>query len=227
MPAALVSQPHTPARRTPTQTDPATDRVRTYSSRPLAALDSCSALLAAKVHPLHSAAAPRFWGDHGELSAFKVSLLVPGQTPYPGVPAAFRLASKTLSLEALQATLASWRRIARMTQADPAGHRRMLEQAKRTLRTRELPEGAVDRLVAEGGGARCAQGLEGEGLLVEEEFHHVPPARYKRNCCWRGGPDLSAAETEKRWKTLPFHAVRRRSMRTPSGETRSPCTLTP
>jgi Family of unknown function (DUF6247) len=57
---------------------------------------------------------------------------------------ALRLASETLSLEALQATLASWRRIARMTQADPAGHRRMLEQAKRRLRTRQLPEDAVD-----------------------------------------------------------------------------------
>jgi Family of unknown function (DUF6247) len=57
---------------------------------------------------------------------------------------ALRSASETLSLEVLQATLASWRRIARMTQADPAGHRRMLEQVKRTLRTGELPEGAVD-----------------------------------------------------------------------------------
>jgi hypothetical protein len=57
---------------------------------------------------------------------------------------ALRLASETLSLEALQATLASWRRIARMTQADPAGHRRMLEQAKRTLRTGQLPDDAVD-----------------------------------------------------------------------------------
>ncbi|GHF47717.1 hypothetical protein FHX82_001407 [Amycolatopsis bartoniae] len=38
----------------------------------------------------------------------------------------------------------SWRRIAQMTQADPAGHGRMLEQAKRTLHTGELPDDAVD-----------------------------------------------------------------------------------
>ncbi|WP_236789333.1 DUF6247 family protein [Amycolatopsis sp. GM8] len=57
---------------------------------------------------------------------------------------ALRQASETLSLEDLQATLANWRRIAQMTQADPAGHRRMLEQAKRTMRTGELPEGAMD-----------------------------------------------------------------------------------
>jgi hypothetical protein len=54
------------------------------------------------------------------------------------------VASETLSLEALQTTLASWRRIARMTQTDPAGHRRMLEQAKRTMQTGQLPEDAVD-----------------------------------------------------------------------------------
>lgn len=57
---------------------------------------------------------------------------------------ALRSASETLSLEALQATLESWRRIAQMTQADPAGHRQMLEQAKRTLRTGELPKDAMD-----------------------------------------------------------------------------------
>ena len=57
---------------------------------------------------------------------------------------ALRLASETLSLEALHATLASWRRIAQMTQADPAGHRHMLAQAERTLRTRQLPDDAVD-----------------------------------------------------------------------------------
>lgn len=57
---------------------------------------------------------------------------------------ALRAASETLSLEALQATLESWRRVARMTQADPVGHRRMLEQAKRTRRTGQLPEDAVD-----------------------------------------------------------------------------------
>lgn len=56
---------------------------------------------------------------------------------------ALREASETLSLEALQSTLASWRRIARMTQADPDGHRRMLQQVERTRRTGELPEGAV------------------------------------------------------------------------------------
>ncbi|HVW39725.1 MAG TPA: DUF6247 family protein [Amycolatopsis sp.] len=56
---------------------------------------------------------------------------------------ALREASETLSLEALQSTLVNWRRIARMTQADPAAHRRMLQQAERTRRTGELPEGAV------------------------------------------------------------------------------------
>lgn len=56
---------------------------------------------------------------------------------------ALREASETLSLEALQSTLASWRRIAQMTQADPGAHRRMLQQVERTRRTGEPPEGAV------------------------------------------------------------------------------------
>jgi hypothetical protein len=57
---------------------------------------------------------------------------------------ALREASETLSLETLQSTLANWRRIARMTRADPAGHRRMLQQAERTRRTGQPPEGAVE-----------------------------------------------------------------------------------
>jgi hypothetical protein len=57
---------------------------------------------------------------------------------------ALKLASETLSLEALQDTLSSWRRIAQMTQADPTGHRQMLAQAKRTRRTGQLPDDAVD-----------------------------------------------------------------------------------
>ncbi|EHR52815.1 hypothetical protein SacmaDRAFT_4638 [Saccharomonospora marina XMU15] len=57
---------------------------------------------------------------------------------------ALREAAETLSLEALQSTLANWRRIAQMTQADPAAHRRMLQQAERTRRTGEPPEGAVE-----------------------------------------------------------------------------------
>lgn len=57
---------------------------------------------------------------------------------------ALREASETLSLETLQSTLANWRRIARMTQADPAAHRRMLQQAERTRRTGQPPEGAVE-----------------------------------------------------------------------------------
>ncbi|MEU6646937.1 DUF6247 family protein [Saccharomonospora sp. NPDC046836] len=55
-----------------------------------------------------------------------------------------RDASESLSLEALQATLANWRRIARMTQADPAAHRRMLQQAERTRQTGQPPENATD-----------------------------------------------------------------------------------
>jgi hypothetical protein len=57
---------------------------------------------------------------------------------------ALREASETLSLETLQATLANWRRIARMTQADPAAHRKMLQQVERTRRTGQPPEGAVE-----------------------------------------------------------------------------------
>ncbi|MPY86127.1 MAG: hypothetical protein GEV00_23475 [Actinophytocola sp.] len=57
---------------------------------------------------------------------------------------ALQEASETLSLEALQSTLANWRRIARMTQADPGAHRRMLQQAERTRRTGQPPENAVE-----------------------------------------------------------------------------------
>lgn len=57
---------------------------------------------------------------------------------------ALREASETLSLETLQSTLANWRRIARMTQADPVAHRRMLQQAERTRRTGQPSEGALE-----------------------------------------------------------------------------------
>jgi hypothetical protein len=56
---------------------------------------------------------------------------------------ALKVAAETLDLEKLQTTLASWRRIARQTQADPAAHRRMLQQAERTLHTGQPPAGAV------------------------------------------------------------------------------------
>ncbi len=56
---------------------------------------------------------------------------------------ALKTAADTLSLDELYATLAHWRRIARMTQADPEAHRRMLQRAERTLRTGDEPPGAV------------------------------------------------------------------------------------
>nr|CEL15141.1 hypothetical protein [Kibdelosporangium sp. MJ126-NF4]CTQ93263.1 hypothetical protein [Kibdelosporangium sp. MJ126-NF4] len=48
---------------------------------------------------------------------------------------ALRTAAETLSLEAVYKTLEHWHRIARMTQADPAAYRRMLQRAEHTLRT--------------------------------------------------------------------------------------------
>ncbi|SDY66211.1 hypothetical protein SAMN05421504_106297 [Amycolatopsis xylanica] len=53
--------------------------------------------------------------------------------------AALKTAAETLSLEQLQATLENWRTIARMTQADPAGHRHLIQQAERGRRTGEPP----------------------------------------------------------------------------------------
>lgn len=53
--------------------------------------------------------------------------------------AALKTAAETLSLEQLQATLENWRTIARMTQADSAGHRHLLQQAERGRRTGEPP----------------------------------------------------------------------------------------
>ncbi|WP_372662839.1 DUF6247 family protein [Amycolatopsis kentuckyensis] len=52
-------------------------------------------------------------------------------------------AGETRSLKAVVATLENWRAIARQTQADPAAHRAMLQQAERTLATGEAPAGAV------------------------------------------------------------------------------------
>jgi Family of unknown function (DUF6247) len=50
---------------------------------------------------------------------------------------ALKTAAETLSLEELRKTLEHWHRIARMTQADPTAHRRMLQRAEETLRTGE------------------------------------------------------------------------------------------
>jgi hypothetical protein len=57
--------------------------------------------------------------------------------------AALAEAAETLDLTGVYKTLENWRRIARMTQADPEAHRRMLRQAEHTLRTGELPAGSV------------------------------------------------------------------------------------
>jgi hypothetical protein len=57
---------------------------------------------------------------------------------------ALQEAGETLSLEGLHVMLAHWTLIARQTQADPAGHRQMLQQAAQTLRTGEPPAGAVE-----------------------------------------------------------------------------------
>lgn len=54
-----------------------------------------------------------------------------------------KIAAETLSLDELQQTLEHWHRIARMTQADPAAHRRMLLRAEQTLRTGVLPTDSV------------------------------------------------------------------------------------
>lgn len=48
---------------------------------------------------------------------------------------ALRTAGETLSLDELHRTLEHWHRIARMTQADPEAHRRMLQRAEHILRT--------------------------------------------------------------------------------------------
>lgn len=52
-------------------------------------------------------------------------------------------AGESLSLRPISEMLACWRRIARQTVADPAGHRAMLQQAERTLATGEPPAGSV------------------------------------------------------------------------------------
>lgn len=56
---------------------------------------------------------------------------------------ALEVAAETLSLDELHRTLRHWHRIARMTQADPAAHRRMLLRADQTLRTGALPTDSV------------------------------------------------------------------------------------
>jgi hypothetical protein len=56
---------------------------------------------------------------------------------------ALEVAGKTLLLDELNSTLEAWRRIAWMTQSDPAAHRRMLAQVETTLRTGQAPPGTV------------------------------------------------------------------------------------
>ncbi|WP_326957411.1 DUF6247 family protein [Amycolatopsis sp. NBC_01286] len=55
---------------------------------------------------------------------------------------AFDVARRDLSLTDLVETLASWSRVARSTQADPAAHRRMLQAADKTLQTGQAPAGS-------------------------------------------------------------------------------------
>lgn len=52
-------------------------------------------------------------------------------------------ARSSFLLDELNDTLEAWRRIAWMTQADPAAHRRMLAQVEHTLRTGEKPHGTL------------------------------------------------------------------------------------
>jgi hypothetical protein len=52
-------------------------------------------------------------------------------------------ARSSLRLDELNETLETWRRIAWMTQADPAAHRRMLAQVEHALRTGETPPGTA------------------------------------------------------------------------------------
>jgi hypothetical protein len=59
---------------------------------------------------------------------------------------ALKVAAETLSLDELHRTLEHWHRIARITQADPAAHRRMLLRAEQTLRTGQP---AVDSVSAD------------------------------------------------------------------------------
>jgi hypothetical protein len=65
--------------------------------------------------------------------------------------AALRDAAESLTLTKLLDTVEHWRSIARQTQADPAAHRRMLQQAALRLRTGEEPSDAQswDELKAE------------------------------------------------------------------------------
>ena len=56
---------------------------------------------------------------------------------------ALQTAAQTLSLDELHRTLEHWYRIARVTQADPAAHRRMLLRAEQTLRSGDLPTDSV------------------------------------------------------------------------------------
>ena len=53
--------------------------------------------------------------------------------------AALAEAAETLDLTVVYETLECWRRIAWSTQTDPAGHRRMLETAKKALAGEDIP----------------------------------------------------------------------------------------
>lgn len=58
--------------------------------------------------------------------------------------AAMATATETLDLTAVHELLDSWRRVAWLTAASgPDGYRRILARAEETLRTREVPPGAV------------------------------------------------------------------------------------
>jgi hypothetical protein len=66
---------------------------------------------------------------------------------------ALKTAAETLSLDELHTTLEHWHRIARMTQADPEAHRRMLQRAAQILSTGEpgktVPADQVKALIRE------------------------------------------------------------------------------
>lgn len=54
---------------------------------------------------------------------------------------ALEVAAELLTLDELHETLECWRRVAWMTQSDPAAHRRMLRTAAERLTGEEIPAG--------------------------------------------------------------------------------------
>jgi len=86
------------------------------------------------------------------VSSSQINLVVPagtssGQATFTvsnGTTSVSATATETLDLTGVHRTLQSWRRIAWLTTANgPAGYRRMLARADRTLRTGELPRDSV------------------------------------------------------------------------------------